>query len=119
MVTGEAGGVVTFVLRVARFFAEALRAPFLAPAFLAPARFLVATFRTPLRAVFFAAVLRVALRVDFLAGDFFVAAFLAVLRAPFFAAAFLAGLRFIVAFAILSPLGSELPELWSTDNTLK
>lgn len=101
---GAAGGVA-FALRGARFLAVALRAPFLAEAFFAPPRFLVAALRTPLRAVFFAAVLRVALRADFFAADFFVADFFdADLRAPFFAAAFLAGLRFVVAFAILSPL---------------
>lgn len=104
MPAGDSGGEDVFTFRGARFFAVALRAPFLAPAFFAPARFLVAALRTPLRAVFFAAVFRVALRAPFLAVDFFVAAFLAVLRAPFFAAAFLAGLRLIVALAIISPL---------------
>lgn len=103
MASGGADGAGVFTLRGARFFAEALRAPFLAPAFFTP-RFLVAALRTPLRAVFFAADFRVALRAPFFAADFFVAAFLVVLRAPFFAAAFLAGLRLIVALAIISPL---------------
>lgn len=82
-------------------------------------RFLPAALRVVLRAYFFEAVLRVALRAVFFVADFFVADFFdAVLRAPFFAVAFFAGLRFVVAFAILSPLRSKLSERCSTDNRL-
>ncbi|MBI1868205.1 MAG: hypothetical protein HYS06_07930 [Methylocystis sp.] len=107
--SGTAGGA--FGLRTTR----RLTAAFLAPAFLAAPRFLVAlrvVFRVVFRALFFDAVLRVALRATLrvalratLRAVFFAAVFLdAVLRAPFFAAAFFAGRRFVIAFAILSPL---------------
>lgn len=123
--SGAAGGV-TFGLRGAeRRLAGALRAAFLATFLVAP-RFLAGALRVAFRATFFEAVLRVALRatlrVAFFAADFFAADFLvadffdAVLRVPFFAAAFFAGLRFVVAFAILSPLDPDCRNVALTDN---